>query len=60
MTEENLFDPYARCEEHGCTHDLSRGVTLEELLSGDGPYPTSVTPRVAPLLQVLMERRNDD
>ena len=31
-------DPYARCDE-GCTHDLARGVLLEELLGGDGPFP---------------------
>ncbi len=31
-------DPYRRCEEV-CTHDLSRGVLVSELLSGPGPHP---------------------
>lgn len=34
-----MADPYLRCEEGGCTHELARGVLLEELLGGDGPYP---------------------
>jgi hypothetical protein len=33
-------DPYRTCEQH-CNHDLARAVTVEELLSGDGPYPPS-------------------
>ena len=31
-------DTYRSCEEH-CNHDLARGVTIAELLGGDGPYP---------------------
>ncbi len=31
-------DPYRSCEQH-CNHDLAHGVTLAELLGGDGPYP---------------------
>ena len=31
-------DPYRSCEQH-CNHDLARGVTIAELLGGDGPYP---------------------
>jgi hypothetical protein len=31
-------EPYGTCEQH-CNHDLARGVTLAELLGGDGPYP---------------------
>lgn len=31
-------DPYRSCEEH-CNHDLAHGVTIDELLGGDGPYP---------------------
>ncbi|MFQ5518043.1 MAG: hypothetical protein ACE5E8_10785 [Acidimicrobiia bacterium] len=34
------FDPYRKCEKH-CNHDLARGVTLEDLLGRDGPFPTS-------------------
>jgi hypothetical protein len=30
-------DPNARCEE-SCTHDLARGVLVEELAGGDGPH----------------------
>lgn len=37
---EHDEDPYRSCEQH-CTHDLSRGVGVLELLSGDGPYPPS-------------------
>ena len=37
----NVEDPYRRCES-GCPHDLSRGVLLQELLGGDGPYPIVV------------------
>jgi len=33
-------DPYRTCEHH-CNHDLARGVTIAELLSGDGPHPPS-------------------
>lgn len=28
------------CERDACRHELARAVTLAELLSGDGPYPT--------------------
>jgi hypothetical protein len=31
-------DPYRSCDLH-CNHDLARGVTIAELLGGDGPYP---------------------
>jgi hypothetical protein len=31
-------DPYRTCEHH-CNHDLARGVTIGELLGGDGPFP---------------------
>ncbi|HHC07730.1 MAG TPA: hypothetical protein ENK55_03330 [Actinobacteria bacterium] len=31
-------DPYRRCEQV-CTHDLSAGVLVTDLLSGRGPYP---------------------
>ena len=31
-------DPYRSCEQH-CNHDLARGVTIADLLGGDGPYP---------------------
>lgn len=30
-------DPYHNCENR-CNHDLVRGVLVEELLGGDGPY----------------------
>ncbi len=33
-----MLDPYLGCEEQ-CTHDLARGVLLEELLGTDGPHP---------------------
>jgi len=32
-------DPYRNCEV-ACTHDLSPGVTIAELLGGEGPYPS--------------------
>jgi hypothetical protein len=31
-------DPYRHCEV-ACNHDLSRGVTISELLGDDGPHP---------------------
>jgi hypothetical protein len=37
---EHDQDPYRTCEQH-CTHDLSHGVGVIELLSEDGPYPPS-------------------
>lgn len=41
--EPYVLDPYARCEYNGgehCRHDVSRGITIAELLGKDGPYPT--------------------
>jgi hypothetical protein len=41
MEESNvsaIHDPYRRCEEV-CTHDLTRGILVSELLSDDGPHP---------------------
>lgn len=41
MDESNvsvIHDPYRRCEEV-CTHDLTRGILVSELLGDDGPYP---------------------
>ena len=37
MTDTSYDDPYRNCERV-CTHDLARGVTLAELLGGDGPF----------------------
>lgn len=31
-------DPYRHCET-ACTHELSAGVTVAELLGADGPHP---------------------
>jgi hypothetical protein len=31
-------DPYRHCDT-ACHHDLSRGVTIAELLGTDGPHP---------------------
>ena len=31
-------DPYRACPA-ACTHELSRGVLISELLEGDGPFP---------------------
>ncbi|MCB2224037.1 MAG: hypothetical protein KQH83_07670 [Actinobacteria bacterium] len=31
-------DPYRHCHV-ACSHELSRGVTIDELLGGDGPHP---------------------
>lgn len=36
-----MVDPYRSCES-GCNHDCGRGVLLEELLSGDGPYTPEI------------------
>jgi hypothetical protein len=44
---EAYRDPYRRCERQ-CNHDLAHAVTLDELLSEDGPYP-SVSPLLSPL-----------
>ena len=37
-TTDASLDPYRQCEA-GCSHDLSRGVLVGDLLSDDGPYP---------------------
>ncbi|MDP8958002.1 MAG: hypothetical protein M3N51_02110 [Actinomycetota bacterium] len=39
MESEWVHDPYEGCEDR-CGHELVRGVTIAELLRGDGPYPT--------------------
>jgi hypothetical protein len=31
---------YVGCEDGRCRHELTRAVTLSDLWSGDGPYPT--------------------
>lgn len=36
MSTDVLHDPFARCED-ACNHDLAAGLTLAELLGGDGP-----------------------
>lgn len=33
-------DPYRHCES-ACTHELSRGITVAELLGSDGPHPSA-------------------
>jgi hypothetical protein len=30
-------DPYTKCESGSCEHDLSRGILIADLLSGDNP-----------------------
>jgi hypothetical protein len=35
-----IADPYRHCETQ-CNHDLARGVGIDELWAGDGPYPPS-------------------
>ena len=32
-------DPFRYCEDSGCTHDLSMGVLIADLLDRDGPHP---------------------
>jgi hypothetical protein len=32
------YDPYQACEADSCLHDLTRAVTLDELLRSDGPH----------------------
>ena len=34
---EPIKDPYANCEDGGCSHDLCDGVRIEDLLDHDGP-----------------------
>ena len=36
------YDPYRRCEER-CNHDTNQGVQVVDLLSGDGPWDTSLS-----------------
>lgn len=38
-TREPISDPYLRCDE-GCTHDLARGVLVDDLIERDGPFPS--------------------
>jgi len=35
-----ISDPYRHCE-NACTHELSRGITVAELLGSDGPHPSA-------------------
>lgn len=39
MAEPLNNDPYRSCEDGRCNHDLTRAVSVAELLGGDGPYP---------------------
>ena len=41
MADPPRRDPYAHCDD-GCTHDLARGVLVNELKEKDGPYPAAV------------------
>ena len=41
MADPPPIDPYARCEG-SCTHDLARGVLVDELNEKDGPYVETV------------------
>ena len=46
-------DPFRYCEADGCTHDLSAGVLVHELLASDGPHPIrsrSFPPAISDLL----------
>jgi hypothetical protein len=45
MTGENTHYLPQACEAGVCAHDLARGVTLEELWGGDGPF--TVRPVIA-------------
>jgi hypothetical protein len=36
-----IKDPYGDCEAGRCNHDLVRGLSTDELLATDGPYPPS-------------------
>ena len=38
--EDLSHDPYLKCDK-ACTHDLVRGLTLDELFGGDGPHADS-------------------
>lgn len=38
-----IKDPYTACADGSCTHELSRAVTIEELLGGDGPHVSPQT-----------------
>ena len=37
--EPTVNDPFRYCETDGCTHDLSAGALVSELLDRDGPHP---------------------
>ncbi len=45
---EGPRDPYRRCEQHRCRHDLAPGITLSELLSASTHPPTRSTRTAAP------------
>lgn len=38
-----IKDPYTACADGTCTHELSRAVTIEELLGADGPHVSPQT-----------------
>ncbi len=59
-----MKDPYQGCEDT-CTHDLGRGVLIEELIGWDGPYPVVWAQLTAPTtigewMSVLMAQRTAD
>jgi hypothetical protein len=52
-------DPYERCEDR-CTHDLARGVTVIDLLRGDGPHaPTHLIVSFQNMQAVVLDDPED-
>ena len=53
-----IADPYRHCET-ACNHDLSRGVTIAELLGTDGPHPSGTQlVRLTPARPALLDEEH--
>ena len=51
-----INDPYANCESGRCTHELARAVTIDELLTSEGPHrPTSTIVNLAAARPTLFD-----
>lgn len=59
MADSPRIDPYAFCDDL-CTHDLVRGVLVDELIEGDGPYPEAISLSFEALSMLATLRDRED
>lgn len=58
--DARIPDPYRHCEV-ACNHDLSRGVTIAELLADDGPHPAgSLLVNLSPHRDALFDEEQQE